>query len=274
MTHGRCHGDPLLTAAVSGRSFLRLFEPRRHFNAYRRWCLTGPLGTITHIATNSPVVALTFDDGPDPIWTPRLLEILAARDARATFFMLGRAAEAHPEIVRDVARAGHAIGNHSWDHPSFPLIGRAERWTQIRRCARVLGPHGARLFRPPFGQQNVASRIDAFALGYCVVAWNVVAWDWLERDADWMTRQLLDHIRAGSIVLLHDAIVGGGLEDEPHYHRDNMLTAVSNVLGALADTMTFVTVPELLTHGRAQRQPWLVQPSPQFAERLARQRAR
>jgi hypothetical protein len=129
------------------------------------------------------------------------------------------------------------------------------------------------LFRPPFGQQTVASRIDAFALGYRVITWNVVAWDWLDRDPEWMTRQLLDHIRAGSIVLLHDAIVAGGLEDEPHYRRDSMLAAVSNVLRALGDTMTFVTVPELLRCGRPQRQPWLVQPSAQFAERLARQRA-
>src|SRR5215470_16653131 len=186
-------------STVPRRSPLRFLDPRRHVAAYRRWLFRGVLGTITHVATDSPVVALTFDDGPDPTWTPRLLEILATRNARATFFMLGRAAAAHRDLVRDVARAGHAIGNHSWDHPSFPLISGAERRAQISRCADALAPHGGRLFRPPFGQQSFASRIDAFVLGYRVVTWNVVAWDWLDHDAEWMTQQLLDRIRAGSI---------------------------------------------------------------------------
>jgi len=261
-------------STVRQRSLLRYFDPRRHVAAYRRWLFRSLLGTITHVATDSPMIALTFDDGPDSTWTPRLLEILAKRNARATFFMLGRAAATHGDLVRDVARAGHAIGNHSWDHPSFPLISRAARRAQISRCANALSPYGGRLFRPPFGQQSFASRIDAFALGYSVVAWNVVAWDWLDHDAEWMTQQLLDRIRSGSIVLLHDAICPGGLEQEPHYPRDNMLAAVSNVLRLLGDRMRFVTVPELLRHGRAQRQEWLVEPSAQFAERLARQRSR
>ena len=258
---------------MTSRSLLRVVDPRRHLRAYRRWCLSGPLGTITHVATASPVVALTFDDGPDPASTPRLLDILAAHGARATFFMLGTAAERYPGIVRDVARAGHAVGNHSWDHPSFPLISRAERRSQIRRCGHALGAQRSRLFRPPFGQQNFASRIDAALLGYSVVAWNVVVRDWFDRGADQMTRELLDQIRPGSIVLLHDALAGGGLAEEVHPNRDDVLTAVSNVLDALDRTMTFVTVPELLRHGRAQRQPWLVQPSPGFAERLVQRRA-
>lgn len=254
---------------MSVRSVRKLFDPQW----WQRRCLGGSLGTITSVATESPVVALTFDDGPDPVATPRLLDILAAHDARATFFMLGIAAERYPEIVRAVARGGHAIGNHSWDHPSFPLLRGAERRTQIRRCARTLRAQGMRLLRPPFGQQDFASRIDAFVLGYRVIAWNVVVHDWLDRGADRMTRDLLDQIRPGSIVLLHDGLVAGGLVETLHYGRDDMLIAVSNLLERLGTSMKFVTVPELLGHGRARRQPWLVQPSPAFAERLARQRA-
>jgi peptidoglycan-N-acetylglucosamine deacetylase len=236
-------------------------------------CLRGALGTITHVVTEAPLVALTFDDGPDPVWTPRLLDILAARDARATFFMLGRSAERYPDIVSAVVRAGHAIGNHSWDHPSFPLLGAAERRAQITRCARALGAAGTRLLRPPFGQQNFASRIDAWLLGYQVVTWNVVASDWLRRGAEPMARELVAQIRPGSIVLLHDTLVDGGYSDGAYAPRDEMLTAVSTVIETLVKTMEFVTVPELLARGRPQRQPWLVTPSPGFAERVRQRRS-
>lgn len=247
----------------------RLLDPKRQLHALPHRCLRGPLGTITHVATASPLVALTFDDGPHPLWTPRLLELLGAHGAHATFFMLGSSAARYPDVVDAVARAGHAIGNHSWDHPSFPLISSRDRRAQITRCAAVLGSRGARLLRPPFGQQSAAARIDAFLLGYRVVTWSVVAWDWLDRGAAQMTSDLLSQIQAGSIVLLHDAIAYGGISEGSHEDRADMLTAVSNVLTALATTMRFVTVPELLHRGVAQRRPWLVEPSAVFRERLA-----
>src|SRR2546422_6863677 len=76
---------------------------------------------LTHVLTEEPVVALTFDDGPDPVNTPCLLDLLSAHHARGTFFMIGVHAHQHPELVSRVAAESHAIGNHSWDHPSFPL---------------------------------------------------------------------------------------------------------------------------------------------------------
>ena len=86
------------------------------------------------------MVGLTFDDGPDPEYTPRLLEILHRHGARATFFMAGEAARQHPELVRQVAQAGHAIGNHGWDHPSFPFISRDERLAQMRTALKQSNP--------------------------------------------------------------------------------------------------------------------------------------
>src|SRR6266487_3577536 len=80
------------------------------------------MGTVVQVATRDPVVALTFDDGPSRECTPRLLKILERHHAHATFFMVGEAATKHREIVEDVARLGHAIGNHTWDHPSLPLL--------------------------------------------------------------------------------------------------------------------------------------------------------
>src|SRR6266849_2574451 len=98
------------------------------------------IGTIAHVATRDAVAALTFDDGPHPEYTPRLLQILERHQARATFFMLGEKAHRYPELVQRVAQAGHAIGNHSWDHPVFPEISRRERRDQIRACAKAIDP--------------------------------------------------------------------------------------------------------------------------------------
>ena len=78
-------------------------------------------GTITHVDTREGVIALTFDDGPHPAFTPKLLDILKGHGSKATFFMVGRVAQDHPELVRRVADDGHVIANHSWDHKSMPL---------------------------------------------------------------------------------------------------------------------------------------------------------
>jgi peptidoglycan/xylan/chitin deacetylase (PgdA/CDA1 family) len=143
------------------------------------------------VRTWDPVAALTFDDGPDPQRTPRILDILERYRARATFFMVGEAVQWYPELVRQVAQTGHAIGNHFWDHPSFPLITGRERRAQLRACAKAIAPYGQRVFRPPYGHQSVASRLDALWLGYQVVTWNVLAYDWLDHDADWMANRLV-----------------------------------------------------------------------------------
>jgi peptidoglycan/xylan/chitin deacetylase (PgdA/CDA1 family) len=100
------------------------------------------LETISSVATTEPIAALTFDDGPHPRHTPKLLEILKRYNAKATFFMVGKVASRYPELVKAVADAGHVIGNHSWDHPSFPSLTRSERLSQVLRCAAALNPYG------------------------------------------------------------------------------------------------------------------------------------
>lgn len=141
------------------------------------------LGTITHVSTPERIAALTFDDGPHPEFTPRLLALLEKYQARGTFFMVGEMASHYPKLVRRIADAGHAIGNHSWDHPSFPAISSRERVRQIRACEEVIGSDGQKLFRPPFGNQTFRTRFDALRLGYRVVAWNVVGSDWKDRKS-------------------------------------------------------------------------------------------
>ena len=209
------------------------------------------MGTITHVSTKEPAVALTFDDGPHPEYTPRLLDILERYHARGTFFMTGEAAQAHPELVKRVAAGGHAIGNHSWDHPSFPLITGRERRRQIRKCASVLAPYGERLFRPPYGEQNIASRLDALLLGYQVILFNIATDDWRGGDAVSIVAQIERQIRPGSVVVLHDKLFDA--LDEAYFNREPVVEAVQILLNRLGDRFHFVTVPELLRRGRPQK---------------------
>jgi len=203
------------------------------------------------VSTQEPVVALTLDDGPHPEFTPRLLDILEKYQARATFFMVGEAAEQHPDIVRQVAQAGHAIGNHSWDHSSLPLLSGKERRAQIRACEKALAPYGQRLFRPPYGHQSMASRLDALWLGYQVITWNLVARDWLDHSANWMVNQLANELEPGSVVLFHDALYT--YTDERYVDREPMLEAVNVLLERFGDRFRFIAIPDLLRHGYPQR---------------------
>src|SRR3954451_22625219 len=120
---------------------------------------TLPLGSLIRVATREPAIALTFDDGPDPRETPRVLDVLERHGARGTFFQVGKSVERYPEIVARAAAAGHALANHSWDHPSFRQIRGSYRRAQIRWCGEGLSPPGGtRGFRPPGGAKGRARR--------------------------------------------------------------------------------------------------------------------
>jgi peptidoglycan/xylan/chitin deacetylase (PgdA/CDA1 family) len=211
-------------------------------------------GTITHVDTREPIVALTFDDGPDPEWTPQMLEVLARHDARATFFMIGKLAARHPDLVRRVAEAGHTVANHSWDHTPFPLLRGRLRRAQLRWCQDALAPHGEQLFRPPHGQQSPGSFLDARRLGYGVVTWNLVAEDFRGDGADAIESRMSARLAPGSIVLLHDSLYVA--QEERFRDRTATLAAVDRLLARCRDEYEFTTVPDLLARGRARRWPW------------------
>lgn len=214
------------------------------------------LGTVTHVTTTQLVAAITFDDGPNPEFTLPLLEVLERRDVRATFFMVGDQARRHPDVVKRVAEAGHVIGNHSWDHPSFPEISGSARRRQLRQWERATAPYGSKLLRPPFGHQTLASRLEALLLGYRVVAWNVDTWDWCKDDARWMAGELERKTTPGSIILLHDAVYACG-RDEDGYDRRPMIEAVEIFLDNVRERLRFVTVPDLLRSGSPVRVNWV-----------------
>ena len=216
------------------------------------------LGTITHVATKEPVAALTFDDGPHAEYTPRLLDLLDKYQAKATFFVVGKAAHRHPELIRLTAQAGHDIGNHSWDHASFPLISSRRHLEQVLKCEKAIAPYGKKLFRPPYGHQNLLSRLDLRRMGYEVIAWNQLAHDWLDHDATWMSERLIRDVRPGDIILFHDQLFTG--TDERYFDREPMLATVGTVLERLTPQFRFVTVSELLTYGRPRRENWYWKP--------------
>jgi peptidoglycan-N-acetylglucosamine deacetylase len=211
--------------------------------------LARPLvGTVTGVLTEARVAALTFDDGPDATYTPRLLSLLELHGARATFFMVGAGAVRHPALVERVAAAGHVIGNHTWDHPSFVRISSRERRRQVRACADALTPHGSRLFRSPGGHQTPRSVLDIRSLGFDVIGWNIDPRDYADRSADELAEHVLQELRPGSIILLHDAIF-----HQPGNDRTRTIEAVATILERAAGSRDFVTVPELFRHGRRRR---------------------
>jgi peptidoglycan/xylan/chitin deacetylase (PgdA/CDA1 family) len=215
-------------------------------------------GTVTSVATRERAVALTFDDGPNPEATPRLCALLEAHGARGTFFMVGRAAARWPELVARVAAGGHAIGNHTWDHLSLPLIKRRYRRLQLRWCERALAPHAARLFRPPWGHQSPATQLDAALLGYRTVTWSAMAEDWLDDPAERLVERLEAGLAPGAIALLHDALWTSMVERRRE--RGAMLAAVETLLARHSGSWRFVTVPELLALGRPRREHWYKRP--------------
>ncbi len=182
------------------------------------------------------VVALTFDDGPGP-HTRRLLDELAARSVRATFFLWGEHVAADPETVRAAHEAGHALGNHSWSHPDLTTLPAAEVTDQLDRTAAAIREAAGvttQLFRPPFG----AIDDDLLRLlgerGDAAILWDVDTRDWDHGDAALTHRNALAGITPGSIVLMHDPLV-------------STVDAVPGIVDALlAQGYTFVTVPELL----------------------------
>ena len=147
-----------------------------------------------------PQVAITFDDGPDAAVTPRVLEILARENVRATFFLLGRAIEKCPGLLKEMSDAGHAIGIHGYDHRTTGIR------EQVEKCAAVLAQYGiaASLFRFPLGSMNLRDLLWVRKRGYTSVQWSFDAHDSMRAEGKWDDAPDYDAIRRGDIVLMHD----------------------------------------------------------------------
>jgi peptidoglycan/xylan/chitin deacetylase (PgdA/CDA1 family) len=202
-------------------------------------------------------IALTFDDGPSP-GTSDLLEILKAYDVRATFFMCGANVKRHPEIARQVALAGHEIGNHTFTHLRLcPRIGfkmnlhsRREIYEEFSRTQSILQQETGItpvLLRAPYGLRWFGLRYVQSKLHLLEVMWTVIGRDW-ELDADNIAKLVLTKTRPGGIICLHD-----GRDIQPHPDIRETLSAVKQIIVALrAEDYLFQTVSELLQVGPAK----------------------
>jgi peptidoglycan/xylan/chitin deacetylase (PgdA/CDA1 family) len=191
-------------------------------------------------------LALTFDDGPNPLWTPRLLELLARRDVRATFFLLGSRAQAEPALVRQIAAAGHCIGNHSWSHRNLALAPSSTIEDQLYRTTETLEEITAApilYFRPPYGARRPETLRIATRLGMVPVLWNAMTSDWKNPSADAISLKLQEiiddlyrHGQAANIVL-HD-----GGHSTPAADRAPSVAAAAQLIARYQPTHQFVTL--------------------------------
>lgn len=154
-------------------------------------------------------VWMTFDDGPDPVQTPRVLDVLAAHGISAAFFILGQRAELNPGIVQRAAAEGHRIGNHSYSHPTLTRLSTAGIQDELMKTERLIGHlmRGPKIFRPPYGRRNARVDRAASGLGYRTVMWNVETDDWDPKNwpTAWMDLGLRNlQYESQAIVINHD----------------------------------------------------------------------
>ena len=193
-------------------------------------------------------LALTFDDGPNPEWTPRLLDLLAEHKVRGSFFLLGKHAALQPELVRRMAAEGHLIGNHSWSHPNLARTPAAQVREELRRTRDLLAQQtGAPIkhFRPPYGgRRPVVLRIGR-ELGMEPVLWNAMTTDWKDPDGAAVASRLeakiahWDRRGRATTLVLHDGAQSGFDVD-----RAPSLRAARLLLERFTSCRRFVTVAE------------------------------
>lgn len=188
-------------------------------------------------------VALTFDDAPDAVFTPKVLDALKQEGVKATFFVVGNRVEAYPDIMRRMVREGHVIGNHSYSHANLPKLTDNKFREEIIKTDQLIReytgstPH---IVRPPYGNINEDQIRWLSSQHKKIVNWNVDSLDWKGLSAEQVATNVLAHVRPGSIVLQHAA--GGVGED-----LSGTVDALPKIIKKLReDGVKLVTVPELL----------------------------
>ena len=162
--------------------------------------------SLTAVTTSVGTVYLTFDDGPHPTWTPKMLGVLRKYGVRAVFFEVGQNVASYPSITRSLRTYGNLIGNHTWSHPNLTLLSNSAVTSQLNRMESALG-YRPRCVRPPYGATN--SRIATIIAdrGQRQILWTVDPRDW-SRPGTWtIVNRVLANVAPGSRILLHD---GGG----------------------------------------------------------------
>lgn len=188
-------------------------------------------------------VALTFDDGPDPRYTPQILDVLKQYDAKATFFLIGARAAAHRSITERIVKEGHVVGNHTFWHPNLVKEGVERLEWGVKETENALNEilgYRPSLFRAPYGGLNEELVEKLGEIGYSAIGWSVDSLDWMQLSPEQIEKNVLSNIHLGAIILMHD----GG-----HWTMDLLGTVQSlhKIIPALQrDGVEFVTIPELI----------------------------
>ena len=197
--------------------------------------------TFSRVPVAGPYVALTFDDGPHASNTPRLLDILRARNVKATFYVIGKNVDLYPGIVRRTVAEGHEIGNHTYTHPKLSGLSNDRVMAEIRKTDEaIVRASGVRpkTLRPPYGAllQSQRQMIHA-TLGYPTIMWSVDPLDWKRPGASVVTSRIVSGTNNGAIILVHDL------------HGSSVDAMPATIDTLLRKGYRFVTVSQLLAMG-------------------------
>lgn len=199
---------------------------------------------ITSGGNSKAAVALTFDDGPSPLYTPQILALLKQYNAQGTFFVLGRKVEEHPGLIREMLAAGHEVGNHTYSHPNLPKTDHLARTRELERTRvllDVLGcPRHDKIMRPPYSEfdQRLVSYLEHTDRD--LILWSVDSGDWRGLATPTIVRIVLSQVKNGAIVIFHDS------DETDRADRTPTVEALKIVLPALQKAgYRMVTVSEL-----------------------------
>jgi peptidoglycan-N-acetylglucosamine deacetylase len=196
---------------------------------------------INEVPAAQRVVAITFDDGPNPVYTPQVLEIFSEAKGKATFFMIGEQMRNHPEVVKQVAAGGHQVGNHTYTHPKLSQLNTAECLEELEQTEKVIEELTGRkpvIFRPPYLDYNQDTVSLLQKKRYPMIgALNLEAQDWEQPGVEHILEKSRNAVKNGSILIFHD-----GFGD-----RSQTIEAVRMLVSELTSQgYQLVTVSELL----------------------------
>ncbi len=204
-------------------------------------------GTIYKVNTDQKKVALTFDDGPSPIWTPQILHALKEKNVKATFFMIGYHVQKYPDIARQVARDGHTIANHGYAHSVILYYKPAEIEEEIKYTEEVIRNitgKTTRFFRPPKAWLRPSIKEKIISMGYNVILWSLNSKDWVCFNHRYIVSRLVKRIRAGDIILFHDS---GNIYSTEGGVRRQTVKAIPLLIDTLRKKgFEFVSIDELI----------------------------
>ena len=220
---------------------------------------SGPSTSRIHTATRTVtprIIALTFDDGPSPTYTPQVLALLQRYHAHATFFVLGSEVSQFPKIVRDIIKQGSVIANHGYMHVNYFRVGVSGVAKDAARTLAILKKDHipvAPFYRPPFGNSGKALVQYMSQHGYTLTLWSIDTRDWASPGTPYIIRKVLKDAEPGAIVLMHDS---GG-------NRTQTVQALAAILPALeAEGYHFVTLPQYVKDLKLKAPPKLPLPPP------------